>query len=113
MSLKKFNFVVFLILKHSSPMESALELIYVQNHTIFTVAESTVFNAFVCQLRIAAVLAVCDLQCCKHDLRKQKVKVCTCHCAFTVHKHTHCFVMVTFDLHTKSLSIHHPVAHDR
>jgi len=46
-------------------MESVPELLCMQKHTIFTVAESRVFDAFVCKLAIVPVLAVYSLQSCK------------------------------------------------
>ena len=47
-----------------SPLESALELLYMQNYTIFAIAESRVFGLFVCKLGIATVLAIYNLQSC-------------------------------------------------
>lgn len=58
-------------LVNSSPKQSALELLQVQYHAIFTVAEST---PFVYELGIVAVLVI-YLQSCKDDAILTRLKV--------------------------------------
>ena len=66
--MKKPDLLPFvLIVKHTSPMESDLELPYVQNHSTFAIAEYRTFESFVCKLGIAAAWAVYDLQSCKRN----------------------------------------------
>ena len=40
-NLPSFFFFFFLMVKHSSPTESALELLHTQNYSIFTAAKSS------------------------------------------------------------------------
>ena len=66
--MKKPDLLSFvLIVKRTSPMESDLELPYMQNHSTFIVAEYRTFESFVCKLGIEALWAVYDLQSCKRD----------------------------------------------
>jgi len=48
--MKKPDLSFILIVKHTSPMESDLELPYTQNHSTFAVAEYRTFESFVCKL---------------------------------------------------------------
>ena len=107
-SLKKSD---FFIVKQNLPTESALE-----NHSVFAVAESRVFEPFVCKLGIAAVSDFYDLQSCKHDiiLGLQKVKDWTCPlcmCSLLANA-MFCsllslLMMIAFEVLIKSLSICH------
>jgi len=44
------------MVKHSLPIKAALELPYIQNHITFAIAESMLFESFVCKLETAAAL---------------------------------------------------------
>ena len=72
-----------LMAKHILSKKAALELLYAQNHTVSTTAESRLFESFVCKLGTAADLPLCNQWSCKHDTilwqQKVEVKICVLH----------------------------------